>query len=126
MDNIVSKYIISIIPYHETDETPCSQVHVEITCDLDEFTDRFSYWLNGFGAFGPAYMREEDMKPKFRIRMGQEDVSVVCDEDDIIFSIVYCCYCCENPDTVTEIVYRGNRYTDISDVCFLPGLMKQI
>lgn len=117
MDNAVTQYHVSLFPYSGAGDTPSFTIHMEIAGDFEQFMEYVSLWLAGFGATTRIRISDE---PTLRFCDGvDDDLPVFCDEEDILFALLYCC---KNPGTtVREISFRGNRYTDISDMRFLKG-----
>ena len=122
MENTTRQYNVSIFPDLEAGDTPSSTVHMEVAGDFKAFYEDAMNWISAFQSFREDIMEKCD---RFRIRDGEEaeDFLVCCHEAEIILSLLYCC---ENHEvTVREIYYQGNRYTDISDIRFLEGILDE-
>ncbi len=115
MENNARKYDVYIYD-SGTQDTPTAEIHTEIHGNFETFYKDF---LSCLAAFHQVWAYTE--KPGLLIRDGayEEDIFVTCSEFECILSLLYCL---EDHDvTVREILYQGNRYTDISEVRFSSG-----
>ncbi len=114
MENTTRQYNVLIFPCSETGNTPSSAVHMEVAGDFKMFYEDALKWIRAFHECQTA-------DDRFRIRDGEddEDLYVCCDEAEVILSLLYCCK--DHKVTVREILYQGNRYTDISDIQLSDG-----
>ena len=114
MENTTRQYNVLIFPCSETGNTPSSAIHMEVAGDFKMFYEDALKWIRAFHECQTA-------DDRFRIRDGEddEDLYVCCDEAEVILSLLYCCK--DHKVTVREILYQGNRYTDISDIQLSDG-----
>ena len=116
MENITRKYDVFIYPCSGTGDTPSSAVHMEVAGDFRAFYEDAMDWIR-------AFHQRKTADDRFRIRDGEDEeaFAVCCDEAEVILSLLYCCK--EHKAAVREILYQGNRYTDISDIRFSEGFV---
>lgn len=131
MDNTVTQYTLQIFPYLAKDSMlPSSEVHVEISGDMAHFREKFAQWLDAFDLFRKHHFSDQDFQ--FRIwdgaQWGNESDKMVeyrdlyCNEEDIVFALLYTCKDFKDAVAVREIAWKGTVYTDISGLEVLkPG-----
>ena len=116
MENTTRQYNVLIFPCSETGNTPSSAIHMEVAGDFKMFYEDALKWIR-------AFHERQTADDRFRIRDGEddEDLYVCCDEAEVILSLLYCCK--DHKVAVREILYQGNRYTDISDIQLSDGFV---
>lgn len=111
------KYHVCIYPCSGDTGQPSSEVRMEIAGGFRLFYEDAMGMIGKFHEHAKPTGSEADAKFRVSDGEGGKDLTVCCDETDIIYSLLYCCK--NHSDvTVREILYQGNRYTDISDVRF--------
>lgn len=122
MEIATRKYNVFIYPCSETGETPSSEVHMEVDGDFKAFYEDAMKWISAFNQLRYSYLKGSRNDAKFRIHDEvDEDICVLCAEEEIILSLLYCCK--NHEITIREIRYQGNQYTEISDIRFFKGFV---